>query len=210
MKLSEVGESRVHGYLFILGRSLRSFLPGDVVADALREVESHIRECADQAEPTPDERTALERVLAELGPPLRVAQAYAAEITVDEAVSTGRVLPIARAVWQVASSTAKGFFIGLGILTGYLFGAALVLIAALKPIFPDNVGLFVVDGTIQGFGALFPAPPGTAIYGGYWLIPVCLLAGQIILIGTHRGAWRFLSWWRAQRTSWRGETRVWR
>jgi uncharacterized membrane protein len=193
MKLSDVGESRVRGYLFILGRSLRSFLPGDVVADALREVESHIRECVDQAEPTPDERTALERVLAELGPPLRVAQAYAAEITVDEAVSTGRLLPITRAVWQVASSTVKGFFIGLAILTGYLFGAALVLIAALKPIFPDNVGLFVVDGTIQGC---------------YWLIPVCLLTGQIILIGTHRGAWRFLSWWRAQRTSWRGEPRI--
>jgi uncharacterized membrane protein len=208
MKLSDVGESRVRGYLFILGRSLRSSLPGDVVADALREVESHIRECVDQAEPTPDERTALERVLAELGPPLRVAQAYAAEITVDEAVSTGRLLPITRAVWQVASSTVKGFFIGLAILTGYLFGAALVLIAALKPIFPDNVGLFVVDGTIQGFGALFPVAPGTEVYGGYWLIPVCLLTGQIILIGTHRGAWRFLSWWRAQRTSWRAEPRI--
>lgn len=204
MNLSDAGESRVRGYLFILGRSLRSFLPGDVVADALREVESHIRERVDGAEPTPDERTALETVLAELGPPLRVAQAYAAEITVDEAVSTGRVLPVARALWHVASSTLKGFFIALAVLTGYLSGTALVLIAALKPIFPDNVGLFVVDGTIQGFGFL-EASPGAEIYGGYWIIPICLLTGQIVLVGTHRGAWRFLSWWRAQRSTWRGE-----
>ena len=44
MKISEVGESRVRGYLFVLERSLRTFLPREVVADAAREVESHIRE----------------------------------------------------------------------------------------------------------------------------------------------------------------------
>ena len=91
MKLTEVGESLVRGYLFILARSLRSFLPADVVADAVREVESHIRERADQVDAIPDERAAVQKVLAELGPPLRVAQAYSAEMTIDEAVSTGRV-----------------------------------------------------------------------------------------------------------------------
>ena len=48
MKISEVGESRVRGYLFVLERSLRTFLPREVVADAAREVESHIRERLDQ------------------------------------------------------------------------------------------------------------------------------------------------------------------
>ena len=41
MTLSDVGQSRIRGYLFILGRSLRSFLPRDVVEDAVKEVESH-------------------------------------------------------------------------------------------------------------------------------------------------------------------------
>ena len=44
MTLTEVGESRINGYLFILERSLRSFLPRETAADAVREVESHIRE----------------------------------------------------------------------------------------------------------------------------------------------------------------------
>ena len=50
----------------------------------------------------PNERDALDRVLTELGPPLRVAQAYSAERTMDEAVATGRIVPMARAllIWR--------------------------------------------------------------------------------------------------------------
>ena len=44
MHLSESGESRVNGYLFVLERSLKTFLPHDVVRDAVREIESHLRE----------------------------------------------------------------------------------------------------------------------------------------------------------------------
>src|SRR5512146_122392 len=125
MQLTEIGESRIRGYLFVLGRSLRSFLPPEVAEDAVREVESHIRERIEQVEARDvarspaeagerhvtakagerieqsgfgevasgpaeardsserakaDERAAVERVLAELGPPLRVAQAYSNEM----------------------------------------------------------------------------------------------------------------------------------
>ena len=44
MELTERGESRVRGYLFILERSLKTFLSAADAADASREVESHIRE----------------------------------------------------------------------------------------------------------------------------------------------------------------------
>ncbi|MGH9331398.1 MAG: HAAS signaling domain-containing protein [Vicinamibacterales bacterium] len=50
--------------------SLRTFLPREMVADAVREVESHIRDRVAQVEAAPNEREALERVLTELGPPL--------------------------------------------------------------------------------------------------------------------------------------------
>ena len=54
MKLSETGEARVRGYLFVLGQSLKSFLPRAVVMDAVQELESHIRERIDETEPEPD------------------------------------------------------------------------------------------------------------------------------------------------------------
>ena len=102
MNLTETGESRVNGYLFVLERSLKTFLPVDVVRDAVREIDSHVRERVATADGAPNERAALEQILAELGPPLRVAQAYSAERTIDEAVATGRFVPIVRAVGHLA------------------------------------------------------------------------------------------------------------
>jgi len=198
MKLGEDGETRVRGYLFILGRSLRSFLPRAVVADALRELESHIRERIDQAEPQPNEHTALERVLAELGPPLRVAQAYSAEMTIEEAVTTGKITPTARALWHLATTTVLGFFPALGLLVGYMVGVAFLAMAALKPIFPNNVGLMVLDGVPRGFGMFEPLPAGGEVWGGYWMIPVLAALGLATLVVTQRGATRFLGWWRTR------------
>src|SRR6184192_3473525 len=110
MVLSNVGESRVNGYLFVLERSLGAFLPRETVRDAVREIESHVRERIAGADAAPDERAALERILAELGPPLRVAQAYSAERTIEEAVTTGRLVPMMHAIWHLAVSTVAGFF----------------------------------------------------------------------------------------------------
>src|SRR5450830_358631 len=143
--LSETGESRVNGYLFVLERSLGTFLPHEVMRDAVREIESHLRERIASATAAPDERTALETILAELGPPLRVAQAYSAERTIDEAIATGRIVPMMRAIWHLAISTVIGFFTALGLLIGYIIGVALLFIAILKPIFPNNVGFWVRD-----------------------------------------------------------------
>ena len=54
MKLSDIGEARVRGYLFVLERSLKTFLPRDVVTDAVREIESHVRERLESATASPD------------------------------------------------------------------------------------------------------------------------------------------------------------
>src|SRR4029450_4085085 len=64
---------------------------------------------------------------------------------------------------------AGGFFAALGLFVGYLTGAAFVITATLKPIFPANVGLFVIDGIPRSFGAEFPVPRGAEVWGGYWL-----------------------------------------
>src|SRR6185503_6390215 len=141
MQLSEAGESRVQGYLFVLERSLNTFLPREVVRDSVREIESHLRERVLTATASPNEREAVERILGELGPPLRVAQAYSAERTIDEAVATGRFVPIVRAVGHLAQTTMVGFFTALGLLVGYATSFAFFALAVLKPIFPGNVGV---------------------------------------------------------------------
>jgi len=167
MTLSEAAEARIRGYLYVLRRSLPGWLPAATVADAVREVESHIREKAAAVEPLPDERAALERILEHLGSPARVAAAYATEMAVDEAVASGRVLAIARALGRMAGSTATGFLMFLALFTGYAMGLSFLLIAAMKPLVPDNVGLMRYHGRIHSFGINFGLPPGTTVEGGY-------------------------------------------
>lgn len=203
MQLSDTGESRVNGYLFVLERSLKTFLPSDVVRDAVREIESHLRERIAAADGAPNEREALERILAELGPPLRVAQAYSAERTIDEAVATGRVVPMLRAVVHLAATTITGFCTALALFTGYLSSVAFIVLALLKPIFPNNIGIWVHDNTPGersfNLGANFPGLPHQHVTGGYWVMPVSLILGLGLFVLTQRGARGFLAWWRKHR-----------
>jgi len=202
--LTETGEARVNGYLFVLERSLKTFLPADNVRDAVREIESHVRERVAASDGAPNERAALEAILGELGPPLRVAQAYSAERTIDEAVTTGRLVAIVRAVWHLATTTVFGFAAALGLFISYLLGVVFLLIGLLKPIFPDNVGFWVDDGSHAipwQLGAEFPGHPGQHVVGGYWVVLLGVGAGLGILVLTHRGARRFLTWWRSRRIS---------
>jgi uncharacterized membrane protein len=199
--LTETGESRINGYLFVLERSLKTFLPSDVVRDAVREIESHLRERLASADGSPNERAALEKILNDLGPPLRVAQAYSAERIIEEAVTTGRFVSIVRAIWHLAGTTASGFAAGLTLFIGYATGVAFLAVAALKPVFPENVGLWVVSGVPVALGAQFPAPSDAELRGGYWIMPIAAACGLGILVLTHRGARRFLGWWRTRRLS---------
>jgi len=204
MVLSDTGEARVHGYLFVLERSLKTFLPTEVVRDAVREIESHLRERIAASQPFPDERTSLEQVLAELGPPLRVAQAYSAERTLDEAVTTGRIVPIMRAIWHLAVTTVAGFFAAFSLLSGYVIAFMFLVIGALKPVFPDHVGFWSRDGwngLPTNLQIRFALQPNEHPVGGYWVIPFCLLCGLGLLVATYRGSRGFLSWWRERHSS---------
>ncbi|PYR42023.1 MAG: hypothetical protein DMF93_06960 [Acidobacteria bacterium] len=201
MQLTDTGESRVNGYLFVLERSLKTFLPLDVVRDAVREIESHVRERIAAADATPTERDAVERILAELGPPLRVAQAYSAERTIEEAVATGRIVPMMRAIWHLAVSTVAGFFAAIALMFGYFVGIASIAVAAIKPFFPENAGIQFVRGVPVGFAAQFPVSPTTDLRGGYWVIPLALAFGLGVLVVTHRGGRKYLAWWRERRVS---------
>jgi len=199
MKLTDAGESRVRGYRFVLDRSLRTFLAREAAADAVREVESHIRERLDQVEAVPDERTAVERVLAELGPPLRVAQAYSQEMTLDEAITTGRFVPMARAIWHAATTSVVGFAWAILVFAGWTMGLSFLAMALMKPIFYNNIGVFTLNGKYIGFGFEFGLPPGTEAHGGYWVMPIALLLGLGVLVVTQRLSRRTLAWMRSHR-----------
>lgn len=199
MQLSEAGEARVRGYLFLLDRSLRTFLKREVAADAVREVESHIRERLLETTATPNERDALNRLLESLGPPHRLARAWSAELAVDEAVSTGRALPTLKAVVALALSTAEGFAAGFALLTGYLLSIASLIVFAARPFFPNHVGVVTIDGRFHGAGFELSLPPGAVLSHGWELAIGCGILGLILLIVTHVSARAYVRRVRARR-----------
>ena len=64
---------------------------------------------------------------------------------------------------------------------------------------PRERGLQFVHGIPVGLGAHFPISSDVDLRGGYWIIPLALFFGMGILVGTHRGARRYLAWWRGRR-----------
>lgn len=190
MTLSDSGESRVRGYLYVLERSLRASVPNTLAADAVREVESHIRERVAESPGMPNERDALEVILTRLGSPATVARAYSLEMIMEEAAVGGRVTAVLRSLFHGAGTGVVEFLTALLLFTGYASGLAFISIAILKPIFPNNVGLWVHEGF--SLGGEFPAPEGVTPLGGYWIIPICLLIGLGILVVTHRFARRWI------------------
>ena len=189
MTLSDTGESRVRGYLYVLERSLRAGVSAQLAADAVREVDSHIRERIAESPGMPNEREALEAVLTRLGSPSTVARAYSLEMILEEAAIGGRATAVLRSVFHAAATGNIAFFSALLLFTGYAAGVSLVSMAVLKPIFPNNVGLWLHKGV--SFGMQFPAPAGVAPLGGYWIVPICLGIGIAVLVLTHRVARRW-------------------
>lgn len=191
MKLSDTGESRVRGYLYVLERSMRAAVSSELAADAVREVESHIRERVEESDGTPNERDALERILTHLGAPATVARAYSLELMMEEAAIGGRATAIVRSLFHLATTGALGFLGAIGVFIGYVMGAGSILAAILKPVFPNNVGIWMTPSGLPTWGAQFPAPSPPA--GGYAIIPVFLVIGLAILVVTHRVARRWIT-----------------
>src|SRR5260370_33937687 len=90
MTLSDAGEARIRGYLFMLESSLRTFVAPEMATDVAREIESHIRERARESSALPNERDELERLLREFGTPHRIGPAYSIELAGGKALPTGR------------------------------------------------------------------------------------------------------------------------
>jgi uncharacterized membrane protein len=192
MILSDTGESRVRGYLFVFERSLQTSLPPAVVGDAVREVESHIRERIAESQPLPDERVALERILEALGAPARVARAYSLELSVDEALVTGRFASTLRVIWLLASTTLAGFVAALFLITGYLAGVGFLLVGLLTMVLPDRFGM-VVGRTNLSFGPYIPEP-GLELHSGWGVVVLCVVLGLTFLVVTHKGARAWMRW----------------
>ncbi len=191
---AQTRQDSIDAYLARLRHALGS-LREEEVDDILREIRGHIAEQLETAPRSGD--TTVERILSDLGRPEEIGSLYRTDAMVTRARATFSPLLLMRAALSWARDTALGFvavFLGL---TGYGLGLALLACAFLKPFYPDRIGLW-----IYRHGANMGWSDGRGLGRellGWWIIPMDLLVGTLVLICTVlllrwmlRFAWRRL------------------
>jgi uncharacterized membrane protein len=154
--------------------------------DIIEELRSHIVDRAREAgELTPQ---TVSQAIDGLGDLRELAGAYAAERITSQVERRRSPLWMLGAAARLATLSVGGFVLFLVSFTGYGTGISFVLTALLKPFFPDRTGLWV-----SGSGSTFSMHLGfdtRPVVGhellGWWVIPVCLAAGGVILWLTWR------------------------
>jgi hypothetical protein len=187
--VSGEAEQKIEAYLARLRKHLRG-IDEKELHEILEELRGHIldRSTVSGEEPSAD---AMDRTLAALGTPERLAGEYLADNLLAQADMSRSPLRVVQILFRWASLSVAGFFVFLGSIVGYFLGAALILCALLKPVHPQTAGLWRIpagaDGSAfslrLGFGS---APPGASDVLGWWIIPIGLVVGWALVMLTTR------------------------
>jgi hypothetical protein len=174
-------DSRIDAYL----GSLRTALKGMTLAereDIVEEIRMHIRERSGDGTP------GVEAVLAGLGPANVLAEQYRTGLLLQQARHSRSPLVILRATMRWALTGLEGCIVFSVALLGYAAGVGFLVLALLKPIFPDRTGLWIGPGV---FDFTFRMGLNPSCYNanvhevlGWYFLPVCLVLGSLSLLAT--------------------------
>jgi len=173
-------DSRVDEYLACLRKALTGMSISER-EDIVEEIRMHIRERAG------DSAASIEEVLAGLGPAAELAEQYRTGLLLQKARHSISPLLILRGAMRWALTGVEGTLVFLIAIVGYLTGVGFLLLALLKPIFPQRTGLWVGPNAFEfsvRTGALPVSTPQLHEVLGWWFIPVCAVLGSFALIGT--------------------------
>lgn len=178
---TQLQQEQIDVYLARLRRALEG-LPAADIDEILRELRGHIAERATDTESTPPDGAPIEQILSELGAPENIASAYRNDALVARARATFSPGLILRTTMRWATKTALGFLAFIVALVGYGVGLSLIACALLKPLLPDNIGLWISrQGMNLGFQT--PRPPGPELLG-WWIIPLGLVGSAAFILGS--------------------------
>lgn len=149
--------------------------------DISNELASHIYESMCTLRDTmPADGEALNKVLAKLGSPAKIARLYVSEARLRNEIKKGNPFQIVRYAGICIFRTGRYLISGLF----YLFSITFLVLSLLKLFIPDNIGLFCNDERFF-VGYSSAADPSMHDILGYWFIPAALVfAGLLYWIGT--------------------------
>ena len=189
MTMANEVQQKIDNYLSRLRAALPG-LPEDEARDIVEELRSHITEKTSSSISAGGtvSLAAVDATLAALGSPEELGRQYRTDALLGRTEGSRSPFRILRGLFQWAGLSFAGFFVLLGSIFGYFFGAVFTLVALMKPIHPQSAGLWMIprgsDFEISfrlGFGSV---PPGGKDLLGWWTIPVGLLAGGTLTLLT--------------------------
>lgn len=189
-------EKTIDTYLAGLRKQLRELMEEDAT-DIVEEIRAHILDKT-SGDSSPDQVSA---TLAALGTPEELASRYRTEELLRRAQLTHSPLVSLRSLLHWATLSFTGILVFAVSVVGYAVGGGLVIFAMLKAAFPRATGLWKTiypDGG-WGLGLSFSngAPPQGKELLGWWVLPIGLLLGTVLLLLTFRfGTWSIRKFWR--------------
>lgn len=171
-----MSEDLVTQYLRQLERGLRT-LPETERTAIVAEIRSHIEDrTAATGNPVFD-------TLDSLGDPVELARSYLDQYKLEDAVVRSAHGTLLITILERAGRSVAAGALGLCALTLYLCSIAFAAMAVLKPIIPQQVGMWT-GPHLNAFAILDGAPPpGTVEHLGYALIPVAIILGVLSFLG---------------------------
>ncbi len=188
--MTDEARQKMEAYLKTLRGRLRGMREAEV-----REIEEELRgHIVDKATAGGVMTAAgVDAALAALGSPEELASEYLTCEALARAEASRSPLRILDSLFRWASLSLAGFWVLLGTLTGYFLGLAFLLCAILKPFHAETAGLWVysAEGGDRGFSLRlgFGSPPaGGHELLGWWIVPIGLAAGSLLILLTTRFA----------------------
>jgi hypothetical protein len=190
MTIPKDDSQKMEDYLARLRAQLGCF-NDQQVAEILAELRSHILDKLDIAgDARPSQ---VDAILAALGTPEELAGQYITDNVLARAEVSRSPLRILASLFRWASLSVAGFFVLLGSVLGYFFGAVFILVAILKLFHPHTAGLWLLhdrtgDSEFSFRMGFSSAPPDGRDLLGWWILPLGLLAGCALVTLTTRFA----------------------
>jgi len=198
--MSGDAQRRIETYLSRLRQRLRGVNDRDA-REIIEELRSHIMDKAAASGKVAGEAhgeltpAAVDAALAGLGSPEELASQYITDDLLAQAEVSRSPVRILKSLFRWASLSVAGFFVLLGSIGGYFFGAVFVLVAVAKLFHPRTAGLWVFpngSGDFEmsfrlGFGS---TPAGGRDVLGWWIVPIGWLVGcGLVMLTTYIALW---------------------
>jgi uncharacterized membrane protein len=142
--------------------------------DFLQEIRTHIFERLQQ------DGAEVDAVLKALGDPEELAYQFHSECSLAKSSHSWSPWVLMRTAARWGLNGVQGFVIFLVAFIGYTFAACFYITAALKPIFPSNIGFFISK---QGLNlASWPTPRGHEVLGPYYTMTALVLGFLFVVV----------------------------